>query len=101
MQKLDLPAPSTINNQTLTKAKKVIDDLEAVGGTNIIGALETSLYLSKVAQYHSHEKKNQPIIIFLTDGDPNVGVSSTDSITTIVRERKYSAMLFILVNFCF
>ncbi|XP_018575083.1 inter-alpha-trypsin inhibitor heavy chain H4-like [Anoplophora glabripennis] len=81
---LNLPAPSTADNRTLIKAKRLIDSLRADGGTNMIGGLEAALYLVKIGQDHPNDKKCQPIIIFLTDGLPNIGIYSTESITDIV-----------------
>ncbi|XP_018575685.1 inter-alpha-trypsin inhibitor heavy chain H4 isoform X2 [Anoplophora glabripennis] len=84
LSKEEFPAALTADNQTLIKANRVIDSLRAYGMTNIIGGLEAALYLAKVRQDHPSDKKYQPVIIFLTDGDPNVGVYSTQTITNIV-----------------
>ncbi|KAJ8966387.1 hypothetical protein NQ314_003548 [Rhamnusium bicolor] len=82
--KLYLPSPIIAANETIEKAKNVVDEISTGGLTNMIGGLETALYLVKVGQNNQADKKHQPIIIFLTDGEPNVGISSTEEIVRIV-----------------
>lgn len=48
----------------------------------MIGALEVSLYL--VNRARDQWKNHQPIIVFLTDGEPTDGVNNPDQITDIV-----------------
>lgn len=81
-QKLNLPIAKPANSTIIQKAKNVVDMLRATSSTHIIGGLETALYLVKLGKkkYESH----QPIIVFLTDGQPNVGISDTDQITDVV-----------------
>lgn len=57
------------------------------GNTYMIGGLETALYLVKMGQEENEDKNEEekhPIIIFLTDGEPTVGIRSTDEIEEIV-----------------
>ncbi|KAJ8939187.1 hypothetical protein NQ318_017084 [Aromia moschata] len=86
LRKLRLPDPTYVTDGTLQKARNVVNKLEAFGSTYIIGGLETALYLAKIGQDKVSEgdKKCQPIIVFLTDGEPNVGINSTEKITDIV-----------------
>ncbi|XP_074041441.1 inter-alpha-trypsin inhibitor heavy chain H4 isoform X3 [Leptinotarsa decemlineata] len=80
-----LPAAITANNETLNKAKNVIRKLVSTGVTNIIGGLETALHLVNInKKANDGKKEHQPMIIFLTDGQPNVGIYSTEEITKIV-----------------
>lgn len=51
--------------------------------TNIIAGLEVGLHLIKRTE-EKFPKEYQPIILFLTDGMPNVGVYSGAEITNIV-----------------
>lgn len=69
--------------ENIEKAKSVIADKTDMGLTNIIAGLEVGLFLNKRAQ-ESVPNKYQPMIIFLTDGLANIGVSSSDEITEIV-----------------
>lgn len=48
----------------------------------MIGALVVSLYL--VQRARKEWKDHQPIIVFLTDGEPTDGVNNPDEITDIV-----------------
>ncbi|KAJ8965893.1 hypothetical protein NQ317_005461 [Molorchus minor] len=82
----NLPEPVSVTNETIYNAKNIIDELAAYGGTNIIAGLESALYLVKVGQESksaSTDKRFQPLIIFLTDGDPNVGIGSTEEIVRL------------------
>ncbi|KAJ8955627.1 hypothetical protein NQ318_001458 [Aromia moschata] len=86
-EELKLPAPTPVNFETISKAKHIIDKIFATGMTNIIEGLETALYLVKVGQENNAkqtDKKYQPIVIFLTDGEPNVGMASTEQIISTV-----------------
>ncbi|KAJ8920664.1 hypothetical protein NQ315_004803 [Exocentrus adspersus] len=83
-QKQDLPSAVPANSQNLEKTKRVLNSLYAMGGTYMIGGLETALYLAKAVQDHPSEKSYQPLMIFLTDGEPNVGLGSTEEITRLV-----------------
>nr|XP_023015428.1 inter-alpha-trypsin inhibitor heavy chain H4-like isoform X6 [Leptinotarsa decemlineata] len=96
--KSELPPAIIANNETLKKAKNVIEKIRSWGATNIIGGLETGLHLVKVnTKYEStKEKKHQPMIVFLTDGQPNVGEWSTDKITEIVTRLNEEVPIFSL-----
>lgn len=60
-----------------------MDKLNAYGGTDIQSALKIGLQL--VHQNLLKDKTHQPLIIFLTDGEPTVGETSTDKIISTVR----------------
>ncbi|KAJ8913538.1 hypothetical protein NQ315_017089 [Exocentrus adspersus] len=84
-----LPPPTSANRENIAKAKEVVEMIQANGSTFIIGGLETALYMIKVAQdkvSSSSGSKHQPIIVFLTDGLPNVGVNSPQGIVQMVTQ---------------
>ncbi|XP_069689624.1 inter-alpha-trypsin inhibitor heavy chain H4-like isoform X3 [Periplaneta americana] len=79
------------NPENIAKAKKFVEQLTAQSSTNIYDALIKGLDISKlgIANYTSVQNQSevpQPIIIFLTDGQPNVGVSAPDAIVSGVSE---------------
>ncbi|XP_018570736.1 inter-alpha-trypsin inhibitor heavy chain H4-like isoform X2 [Anoplophora glabripennis] len=82
LSQLDLPAGTRATKDNLYKAKQVTDKFYSSGGTFMIGGLEMALYLAKITQ--DSEKKYQPIMIFLTDGQPNIGLSNEEEIVKIV-----------------
>ncbi|KAJ8981374.1 hypothetical protein NQ317_000241 [Molorchus minor] len=78
-----VPPPTVVSKETINKAKKVVENIHADGGTFIIGGLEVALYLVKLGHKQNILEKHQPIIVFLTDGDPNIGLSSTEEIVEV------------------
>ncbi|CAG9823745.1 unnamed protein product [Phaedon cochleariae] len=83
--KNNLPSAVNVMNATIVKAKNVIGKMQTGGITNIIGGLETGLHLIRTQRQNSTGGGHyQPMIIFLTDGYPNEGESSTDQITRII-----------------
>lgn len=78
--------PHLVSEDIIKKAKEVVKNISANGCTFMIGGLETGLYLVKMGQQKNKDKdqKLQPIIVFLTDGEPNVGIHSKDQIVELV-----------------
>ncbi|GMU37333.1 MAG: VWA domain-containing protein [Phycisphaerae bacterium] len=66
-------------------AKKFVDSVESVGGTNINDAL-----LSALKDAPRKDPSRPYYIVFLTDGQPTVGVCKTDEILKNVREANES-----------
>ncbi|KAK9890511.1 hypothetical protein WA026_010588 [Henosepilachna vigintioctopunctata] len=79
-----LPGSFELNKENIEKAKGVVQRLRATGGTNIFSALEISLNLLKD---NKNNDKRQPIIMFLTDGDPTVGETNTETIVSKITEK--------------
>lgn len=78
-----IPAPYTASEENIKKAEGVVDQLKAYGGTDIDSALKTGL---QIVKKNHEDKKHQPIIVFLTDGEATVGITDTDKITRTVSE---------------
>ncbi|XP_044268022.1 inter-alpha-trypsin inhibitor heavy chain H4-like isoform X2 [Tribolium madens] len=80
-----LPPAYQATEENKEKAKKVVDKLNAYGGTDIKSALEVGL---KLVKKNKEDKKNthQPIIMFLTDGEPTMGETNTEKITSAISE---------------
>lgn len=74
----DAPVPASAEN--VAAALKRADGLAAMGGTNIVDALEVSLRAS--GQTASHV----PILVFLTDGLPTIREKRPDRILARARE---------------
>ncbi len=78
-----------VNKQTRKKALAFIDDLEAVGGTNIDEALAQALALAG-------KRDGLVEIVFLTDGKPTIGERKTSRILKKVASlNKTRARLFV------
>lgn len=93
MQKFNLPNAKEATEEVVTSAKQVIQNLRAGGSTHIIGALLVSLHM--VNKSKAEWKNHQPIIVFLTDGEPNAGCANTDEITDIVSKKNHSVLTII------
>ncbi|XP_072396150.1 inter alpha-trypsin inhibitor, heavy chain 4-like [Diabrotica undecimpunctata] len=82
LAKLNLPYAVSATRAAIAKGKEVIGKLFATGLTKMLASIETGLYL--VNQELKKASRRQPLIIFLTDGEPNMGISKTDEIINIV-----------------
>merc|ERR1711976_481459 len=75
------------NNGDVSKAYDFVLDLEDGGSTNINAALLKAIEIAKeVKKLEEIDSKTEQLIIFLTDGEPTVGVTSSTSIKKNVRE---------------
>ncbi|XP_072391488.1 inter-alpha-trypsin inhibitor heavy chain H4-like [Diabrotica undecimpunctata] len=84
--KLNLPGPVSATKEAVEKAKKLVDNMQAGGGTHMIGGLDAGLYLvkSEIERTKGSKDQRQPLLIFLTDGEPNIGLHSTVEIIDVV-----------------
>lgn len=71
----------TVTPDNIQKARNVVNDFSPKGGTNIMSALKIALRLVELSATENRESSRQPLIIFLTDGDPTVDLFNTDEIT--------------------
>lgn len=55
--------------------------LESYGGTNIYSALKLAM---EIVAMNENPKTHQPMIVFLTDGEPTVGIVNTRKIISKV-----------------
>ncbi|XP_063902781.1 inter-alpha-trypsin inhibitor heavy chain H4-like isoform X2 [Zophobas morio] len=83
LKEANLPQAAEASNQNIENAKNIVKDKSDMGLTNIIAGLEIGLFLIKRTQEYT-PNKYQPLLIFLTDGLPNVGMNSGDEITNTV-----------------
>jgi Ca-activated chloride channel family protein len=68
------------NEANLALAKDFVDDLEAIGGTDINSAV------SKALEFFDPASTNSKVIVFLTDGEPTVGEIDDGKILTNVSD---------------
>lgn len=78
----ELPPAFPATDKNIATAKKIIEDMESNGGTNIYDALYTALNITNAAIDTSHLLR--PIIIFLTDGDATDGETDPKKIMEMV-----------------
>ncbi|CAG9576017.1 unnamed protein product [Danaus chrysippus] len=123
-----LVSPSLASPENIAKAKVIISRLRANGGTNIDSALSVAMDLIHKFSGNkdvSSEKSNssdaanekavanandlktkpvhelEPIIIFLTDGDPTIGETSTSRIISHITEKNSGEMRASLFSLAF
>lgn len=71
------PAHVEFNTANMEDALTFISNLSASGGTNISGALDEA-----VPQFSAASDSSSNIIIFLTDGQPTVGITNPDALVS-------------------
>lgn len=71
------------SKKNIEKAQNFAKTLETRNTTNIIAALRQSLKIAIWGQ--NNGLKEKPLIIFLTDGEPNVEMSSPTQIVDVVK----------------
>lgn len=80
-----------VSPETIRLARKYIGKLDASGGTDINGALSSALAMKP------SNSKRPFMVIFLTDGEPTVGVISTEQILKNMKKRnRKGTRLFVL-----
>lgn len=82
--------------ETRGEALAMIEELEAVGGTNIYGALSVALEMAGAKGGDTWSEPEIDTIFFLTDGRPSVGLTADpDEILAHVRDLNASAGIVI------
>lgn len=82
LQYTKFPTAYLANADNIKKAKVAVSNLTSDGSTSMFGALEVALYL--VQQERQKANSRQPMILFLTDGEPTD--FSTDEIMKNITE---------------
>ncbi|KAK9890510.1 hypothetical protein WA026_010587 [Henosepilachna vigintioctopunctata] len=102
----ETPTPKNKTNQTLPGAfeatteninfaEKVIEKLDAFGGTDIKSSLVVALQLLNKTKANRGNSK-QPLVIFLTDGEATVGEFGDQAITSITTSNTDGVPIFSL-----
>lgn len=82
LQNTKFPTAYLANADNIKKAKVAVSNLKSDGATSMFGALEVALHL--VQQERQKASSRQPMILFLTDGEPTD--YSTDEIMKNITE---------------
>ncbi|KAJ8955624.1 hypothetical protein NQ318_001454, partial [Aromia moschata] len=90
-----LPPAYPVTEANIKKANEVVEKLNAFGGTDIQSALTVGLQL--VENNLKGDKKHQPLIVFLTDGEATVGeIDNNNIINNITKSNSYKTPIFSL-----
>ncbi len=88
--------PTTLDSKSREELNAYVESLEAVGGTNIYGALEFAFEMAGVEGKGEWERPPFDTIFLLSDGRPSVGVTTDlEEILAFVREKNRSAGIVI------
>ncbi|KAF2887611.1 hypothetical protein ILUMI_18562 [Ignelater luminosus] len=86
-EKYTFPNAYLASSDNIKKAKHTVSEFRPTAATDIYTALRVGLHLVELARTHkSDEVDRQPILVFLTDGDPTVGLRSAEKITNKISE---------------
>jgi len=87
LQSIPFPKACLANADNIQKGKSFVSNLHALSTTNIYDALKIGLHLVEITKEENTDYKNyQPIVMFLTDGEPTTGITSTERIVTEITE---------------
>lgn len=90
VEAVELPPAFQVNEENIKRAKAVVDSFDANGATNIYSALKIALRLVELAADSNKVNVRQPLIIFLTDGEPTVDVTNPATIIHQVYAKTFS-----------
>lgn len=76
-----------MNANNIEKAKSIVNKFDSNGGTNIFVALKVALRLVELSTNDNMKHSRQPLIVFLTDGDPTVDLSDPNTIVEKITEQ--------------
>ncbi len=79
---------AAVSTTNVARAVKYISELRASGSTNISEALLVALRSTSAA------KTRLPLVVFVTDGEPTVGLRDANAIATLAAEKRGSTRVF-------
>lgn len=79
--------------ENIRAAVRYLDDLDAAGSTNISGALDEALKTSDVG-FGRRESARLPLVLFMTDGEPTVGLRDPAAIAARAARSRGQARVF-------
>lgn len=94
MQNLQLPPSFPVNTENLEYAWQIVDSFKSQTSTNIYTALMVALRIVELEDTKNKANYLQPLIIFLTDGEPTEGITDT---ATIIKDVSTTNMMYFTV----
>lgn len=86
LQEYTFPSAYLASSDNIKKAKHTVSEFRPTAATDIYTALRVGLHLVELARTNKFDDVDrQPILVFLTDGEPTVGLRSAEEITNRVR----------------
>ncbi|KAF2899117.1 hypothetical protein ILUMI_07056 [Ignelater luminosus] len=83
----NFPNAYIATTDNINKAKTTISKFSPSAATDIYTALKVGLHLVEIAENHKVDSiERQPLVVFLTDGDPTVRLTSREEITNKISE---------------
>ncbi|KAG5867691.1 Inter-alpha-trypsin inhibitor heavy chain H4, partial [Gonioctena quinquepunctata] len=79
-----IPPAYPATEENIQKAEQIVEKLSAFGATDIQSALKVGIQI--VEKNHKEDKKHQPIIIFLTDGEATIGETDNNRIIRTITD---------------
>ncbi|KAL3280742.1 hypothetical protein HHI36_003977 [Cryptolaemus montrouzieri] len=86
LKEKNIPQSILATPNNIAKAKAFVKTMVASDFTNILGGLDVGLLIVQKTRENSSEFR-QPIIVFLTDGEPTEGVTDGDEILSAIRRQ--------------
>lgn len=86
-EEASFPRAFAPTEEVILKACQAVEQMDANGGTNIFEGLRVAVKLIEVEKRSDPENQRQPMIIFLTDGEPTIGVTDLISIQSQFSEQ--------------
>lgn len=85
LQNYTFPNAYIATSDNINKAKTKVSKFSPTAATDIYTALKVGLHLVELTKSRKVESiERQPLLVFLTDGDPTVHLTSTQKITNKV-----------------
>lgn len=81
---MNFPEAFASSGENIENAKKIINSFDPTGSTNIYDALNIAVHLYDLQKKSFEEFNKQPLIVFLTDGEPTIVEINTNRIVSEV-----------------
>lgn len=89
-----MPPSFPVNVDNIDNAWRIVDTFESQMSTNIHTALMVALQIVDLEGIRNRVSSIQPIIMFLTDGEPTEGITDT---STIIKDVNNFLLTFVRI----